>query len=505
MKFFYRPAKIYLIIDVLVLILSFYVVFDWFPLTTNSPFEKYSIASLCYTISWIFFSYLFRRYKPLRKQKYFKSILRLFYTCLFLFILYWALLHNFFKTYSGFVMLTITFGAFLVNYIFQSLYFAYRYAIEYNELLIQPVEKRNNATVKQAVQLDEISYKQLCATISSHSASYVLSFLKQHVDLQSGNTKVYVQSDPETLQMFPNYQFSTIVQLERLNNMRRINRKLSIINEKLADDGVFVCCFESKSTRKKRILKTYPLGINYVIYFLDFLFKRVMPKIFLTRKFYYFITQGQNRIFSKTEVLGRLYCFGFSVILEKKIGKLTYVIAKRVKQSEPAQKRIYGPLIRLRRFGKDGQSFEVYKMRTMHPYSEYLQSYIYTKNSLKEGGKFKKDIRVTNIGSFMRKYWLDELPMILNLLKGEMKLVGVRPLSAQYLSLYNKELQIKRKKHKPGLLPPFYADMPKTIEEIQVSEMNYLLACETKGVFKTDLKYMYFIFKNILIKKARSS
>ncbi|NDP22635.1 MAG: sugar transferase [Paludibacter sp.] len=505
MKIFYRPAKIYLVIDILILLLSFYVVLDWFPLTTDSPFEKYSIASLCYTISWIVFSYLLSRYKPLKKQKYFKSILRLFYTCLILFILYWVILHNFFKAYSGFVLLTITLGVFFVNYIFQSLYFAYRYAIEYNEVSFLTVKKRVNATVKKAEPLDERSYEQLCSTISSHSANCVLNFFKKHIDLQSGNTKVYVETTPENLKMYPNYQFSTIVQLERLNNMQRINKSLSIINEKLADDGVFICCFESKSTRKKRIIKAYPLGINYLFYIFDFLFKRVMPKIFLTSKFYYFITQGKNRIFSKTEVLGRLYCFGFNVILEKKIGQLTYVISKRVKQPESAQKRIYGPLIRLRRFGRNGKSFEVYKMRTMHPYSEYLQSYIYTKNSLKEGGKFNKDIRVTNIGSFMRKYWLDELPMILNLLKGEMKLVGVRPLSAHYLSLYSMELQDRRKKYKPGLLPPFYADMPKTIEEIQASEMKYLIACEINGVFITDLKYIYLILKNILIKKARSS
>lgn len=505
MKIFYRPARVYLIIDILVLLLSFYVVLDWFPLTTDTPFDKYSLASLCYTIAWIIFSYLLQRYKPLRKQQYSKSILRLFYNCLILFIIFWALIHYFFKPYSGYVLLSITVGVFLVNYIFQSLYFAYRFAVQYNEISFQSVNKRVNATVKPIAPLDEKSYEQLCSTISSHSTDCVLKFFHKHLDLKSGNTKVYVKTELENLQMYPNYQFSTIIQLERLNNMQGINKRLNIINEKLPDDGIFVCCFESKSTRKKRILHSFPWGLNYLVYILDFLYKRVMPKIFLTRNLYYFITKGQHRIFSKTEVLGRLYCFGFNVILEKKIGQLTYVLAKRIKQPESAQKRIYGPLIRLRRFGKGGQPFEVYKMRTMHPYSEYLQAYIYSKNSLKEGGKFKKDIRISNIGSFMRKYWLDELPMILNLLKGEMKLVGVRPLSGHYLSLYDNELQEKRKKYKPGLLPPFYADMPKTMDEIQASEMKYLIACESNGVIITDVRYIYQILKNILIKRARSS
>ena len=66
-------------------------------------------------------------------------------------------------------------------------------------------------------------------------------------------------------------------------------------------------------------------------------------------------------------------------------------------------------------------------------------------------------------------------------------------------------MQEKRVKFKPGLLPPFYADMPQTLEEIQKSEMNYLEACETKGVFKTDFKYFIMILKNILVKNARSA
>jgi len=70
--------------------------------------------------------------------------------------------------------------------------------------------------------------------------------------------------------------------------------------------------------------------------------------------------------------------------------------------------------------------------------------------------------------------------------------------------LYNSDLQKKRLKFKPGLLPPFYADLPHSLDEIQDSEMNYLLSCENKGVFKTDLIYFFRILKNILINNARS-
>ncbi len=105
---------------------------------------------------------------------------------------------------------------------------------------------------------------------------------------------------------------------------------------------------------------------------------------------------------------------------------------------------------------------------------------------------------------FFRKFWLDEIPMLINILKGDMKLVGVRPLSEHYFSLYTKELQLKRIKTKPGLIPPFYADMPKTIGEIMESEMRYLEAYE-KHPFKTDITYFFKAFYNIIFGGARSA
>jgi lipopolysaccharide/colanic/teichoic acid biosynthesis glycosyltransferase len=199
------------------------------------------------------------------------------------------------------------------------------------------------------------------------------------------------------------------------------------------------------------------------------------------------------------------YFSGFEVINDCKVGSLTYVFARRVKQPEPIVKKSYGPLIKLKRLGKNGKVFDVYKMRTMHPYSEYLQAYIYDHYNLQKGGKFNNDIRINTLGGIMRKYFLDEIPMLLNLIRGEMKIVGVRPISNHYFSLYSAELQEKRLKTKPGLLPPFYADMPETMEEIQNSEMKYLIECEKNGTFVTDVKYLRKIIKNIIINKARSA
>jgi lipopolysaccharide/colanic/teichoic acid biosynthesis glycosyltransferase len=140
----------------------------------------------------------------------------------------------------------------------------------------------------------------------------------------------------------------------------------------------------------------------------------------------------------------------------------------------------------------------------MHPYSEYLQGYVYQLNDLKDGGKFQHDFRITSWGSMCRRIWLDELPMIINLFTGDMKLVGVRPLSKHYFSLYSPEMRERRIKYRPGLLPPFYADMPNNIEEIQASELRYLDAYD-KSPILTDISYFFRSLRNILFRHARSN
>ena len=93
--------------------------------------------------------------------------------------------------------------------------------------------------------------------------------------------------------------------------------------------------------------------------------------------------------------------------------------------------------------------------------------------------------------------------MLVNWIKGDLKLVGVRPISEHYFNLYDQEVREKRIKYKPGLVPPFYADLPKTLKEIQESEMRYLEAYEEKP-FRTDWKYFRKAIYNIVIKRARS-
>lgn len=295
-----------------------------------------------------------------------------------------------------------------------------------------------------------------------------------------------------------------LINLRKLNYIKDLNNLLFAVNEKIYTGGYFICCVEIYQQRKKRIYNRFPSFIAFPVYIFDFIINRLFPKLYLTQKIRIKKLRTTNRALSKTEIFGRLYASGFEIVDFRNIKNLTYVVARKSHNSKLVSEYKYGILYKMNRIGKNGKNIVVYKIRTMNPYSEYLQNYVYNNYNLKEGGKFRNDFRITAWGKFLRKYWLDELPMIFNLIKGDLKLVGVRPLSKQYFNLYDDELKKLRYKHKPGLIPPYYADMPKSIDEIMESEKRYLLAYE-KSKFKTDIIYLYKALKNILFNKARSS
>ncbi len=364
---------------------------------------------------------------------------------------------------------------------------------------------RNASRRQQAeVEIQDSDYSTIEELITRESNEDVLELVSKHVDIISDSTHVASTTTVFNILKLPETKFNNLINLKRINDIRRINKYFEAVNSRLPEGGVFIDCVETYSNRKVRILKRSFFPLNWIHYTLDVIVKRVIPKVPVLKKFYFFITKGRNRVLSKAETLGRLYSCGFEIIEEKCIGDKLYFVAKKVKQPAFDMQPTYGPIIRLKRHGKNGKFFNVYKLRTMHAYSEYLQEYVYKMNDLQEGGKFADDFRITSEGKVFRKFWLDELPMLMNLLKGQMKLVGVRPLSSHYFSLYTDELKEKRIKQKPGLIPPFYADLPDTLEEIMESELRYLEQYE-KNPFKTDINYFFKAFNNIIFKKARSN
>jgi lipopolysaccharide/colanic/teichoic acid biosynthesis glycosyltransferase len=331
-----------------------------------------------------------------------------------------------------------------------------------------------------------------------------LVYISGIVDKEPGKALLLKTSNVVNIYNQPTDSWQKIINLQRLNVVRYVNKFLEAVNSRLPVNGLAVVCAETKDQRKERLLNKFPPMLNYIYYTLDYGFKRVLPKVPVGKKIYFTLTRGRNRVMSRSEILGRLFSCGFEVIAEHNVNGLLVVAAR--KKGEPSfnMEPTYGPFIHLKRVGKDGKTIKVYKFRTMHPYSEYLQEYVYRSNSLSAGGKIKDDYRVNSIGRLMRKYWIDELPMLINFFKGEMKIVGVRPISQHYFSLYSPEMQQLRVRTKPGLVPPFYADMPKTLTEIQDSERRYLEAW-LRAPFRTDVKYFFLAFWNIVFKHARSN
>jgi hypothetical protein len=296
----------------------------------------------------------------------------------------------------------------------------------------------------------------------------------------------------------------TYKSLTRLNDKQYINKYLEALNSQMEMGESIEVFFESKDQRRSRILNKFLFPFSYLYYALDFILNRVFPKWRATKKIYYGITKGRNRVLSEPEALGRIVSCGYKILDFEYRGSLTYVWAEKCGKPVLNMHPTYGALVHLNRVGCGGKLFKVYKFRTMHPYAEYIQEYMYERNQLREGGKIANDFRVTSYGRWMRKCWIDEFPMFYNLFRGEIKLVGPRPLSKHFFSLYPPDVQVLRTRTQPGLVPPYYADLPKTLDEVIESERIYLNRY-LKHPWRTDWIYFWRAMYNIFIRRARSN
>jgi exopolysaccharide biosynthesis polyprenyl glycosylphosphotransferase len=112
-----------------------------------------------------------------------------------------------------------------------------------------------------------------------------------------------------------------------------------------------------------------------------------------------------------------------------------------------------GPILfRQQRSGLNGQPFTIYKFRTMITNAEQLQHELAALNEMR-GPVFKmtKDPRITAIGRFLRKFSIDEFPQLFNVLRGEMSLVGPRPLPVDEVKRFDDLAHRRRLSVKPGL------------------------------------------------------
>lgn len=146
-------------------------------------------------------------------------------------------------------------------------------------------------------------------------------------------------------------------------------------------------------------------------------------------------------------VVKRLMDIGISTVAIFMLSPLMITVAILIKlESE-------GPIIfKQIRVGMNGRHFNFYKFRSMRKDAESKKGEILAKNESKDGVifKMKKDPRITKIGAFIRKFSIDELPQLFNVLEGSMSLVGPRPPLPAEVKSYTLEDR-KRLHIKPGI------------------------------------------------------
>lgn len=140
--------------------------------------------------------------------------------------------------------------------------------------------------------------------------------------------------------------------------------------------------------------------------------------------------------------------------------------------------------------GKNGKIFKVIKFKTM------------TDERDADGNLLPDEQRLTKVGRFVRSTSIDELPQLINVLKGDMALIGPRPLLVQYLPLYNKE-QARRHEVRPGITGWAQCHGRNAISWTKKFELDvwYVDHCS----FLLDLKIILLTIKKVLVREGISS
>jgi len=146
-------------------------------------------------------------------------------------------------------------------------------------------------------------------------------------------------------------------------------------------------------------------------------------------------------------VVKRVFDCVLSAVLIVLLSPVFFIVAIFVKCSSPGS-----ILFRQTRIGLNKRQFEIYKFRTMVENAEQVQDALLAMNEM-DGPVFKirNDPRITPLGRVLRKTSIDELPQLLNVLKGEMSLVGPRAMSLRDYQLFDQDWQRRRFSVKPGI------------------------------------------------------
>lgn len=148
------------------------------------------------------------------------------------------------------------------------------------------------------------------------------------------------------------------------------------------------------------------------------------------------------------------------------------------------------PFFFQKRPGKNAKIFSIIKFKTMNDKKDA------------EGNLLSDAERVTSIGMFVRSTSLDEIPQLLNVIKGDMSLIGPRPLLVQYLPIYNKH-QARRHEIKPGITGWAQVNGRNAISWKQKFDFDVWYVDNVS--FVVDLKIIYFTIKKVFLKEGISA
>jgi lipopolysaccharide/colanic/teichoic acid biosynthesis glycosyltransferase len=371
--------------------------------------------------------------------------------------------------------------------------------------LFDNLNSRTKEAIISTLKYNFLDHNDLERSILKESGSRVFEFVSEHLDLKRYFNHIVFTTESKSYVENVNFDnVRAIINFKKINHIRYINEHLRSVNKLLPDAGFYIGRIETYWERKLRIYGSFGRTLGRMIWIMDFFINRVIPRLKYIDKIYFYLTKGAHHTISKSEILGRLVYCGFSIIDYKIIDGLLYFVVIKISEPRTDRSASFHPIIKLNRVGKNGQMIGIYKLRTMHPYSEYLQDYILKLNGYNDLGKPKDDFRITRWGKILRRYWIDELPQLINVLKGEMKLVGIRPLSLVRFNQLPEDLRKERINHKPGCFPPYVAlCMPDDKGNIEAEKIY--LRDKAINPHLTDLRYFIKSVFNIITNKIRSS
>lgn len=194
-------------------------------------------------------------------------------------------------------------------------------------------------------------------------------------------------------------------------------------------------------------------------------------------------------------VLRRAQDIVFSLLALILLAPLALLISLAIVLDSPGD----GAIFRQRRVGRDGKLFWLYKFRTMCPDAEEQLNELLSQNQM-DGPvfKIKGDPRITRVGRFLRKTSLDELPQLLNVLQGDMSIVGPRPALPREVELYS-DYQRQRLYVTPGLscywqIAPHRNEM--SFDEWVALDLKYI----QERSFCVDWKIIFLTVRAMLMK-----